>query len=189
MPGRRDPLFADWLHVAGRRVIIGFGLTVLFAWLVSLVAPSLERYRRGLLFVFLSMLVTTSLVSLLKSVSSIYCPWDLARYGGDILEALSIQHGWASGRCFPSGHASAGYALFALFFFARVYSPRWRWWVFGFALGMGLLFGITQQLRGAHFVSHDLWAASLSWTLSYLLARRMFDTVWLEQFRAKGATR
>jgi membrane-associated PAP2 superfamily phosphatase len=30
----------------------------------------------------------------------------------------------------------------------------------------GLLFGIAQQSRGAHFVSHDVWSAFLVWIIS-----------------------
>lgn len=173
---RNMPLLSDWLHVGGRRVIIAFGLVVLLLWLVSLTIPAWQRYRRGLLFLFLSMLLTTSLISLLKSVSSVYCPWDYVRYGGDISAAGLLDAGWASGRCFPSGHASAGYALFALFFAARRYAFVWRWWALGLALLVGLLFGLTQQFRGAHFLSHDLWAASLSWIVSFSLARRMLQS-------------
>jgi hypothetical protein len=28
---------------------------------------------------------------------------------------------------------------------------------------MGVVFGATQQLRGAHFLSHDLWTAAICW--------------------------
>ncbi len=28
------------------------------------------------------------------------------------------------------------------------------------------MFGIAQQARGAHFVSHDLWSAFLVWTVT-----------------------
>ena len=30
----------------------------------------------------------------------------------------------------------------------------------------GLMFGIAQQSRGAHFVSHDLWSAFLVWMIT-----------------------
>jgi hypothetical protein len=37
-------------------------------------------------------------------------------------------------------------------------------------LGLGLLFGTTQQLRGAHFLSHDIWTFALCWSINALLA-------------------
>ena len=38
-------------------------------------------------------------------------------------------------------------------------------------LGLGLLFGIGQQLRGAHFLSHDLWSLAICWTVSLVIFR------------------
>lgn len=76
---------------------------------------------------------------------------------------------------FPAGHASAGCAWVSLYFFALLLSPSWRWW--GLALGLvaGGVFGVTQQLRGAHFLSHVLWALATCRVLAlavYLCFRR-----------------
>lgn len=40
---------------------------------------------------------------------------------------------------------------------------------------LGLTFGITQQLRGAHFLSHDLWSAALCWAIAWETARLLLD--------------
>jgi membrane-associated PAP2 superfamily phosphatase len=32
-------------------------------------------------------------------------------------------------------------------------------------------FGIAQQFRGAHFLSHDLWTAMICWTVAFGLYR------------------
>jgi membrane-associated PAP2 superfamily phosphatase len=32
------------------------------------------------------------------------------------------------------------------------------------ALGIGLLFGIAQQVRGAHMLSHDLFTLAICWS-------------------------
>jgi membrane-associated PAP2 superfamily phosphatase len=37
------------------------------------------------------------------------------------------------------------------------------------ALGTGGLLGISQQLRGAHFMSHTLWTAWICWTTAWVL--------------------
>ena len=43
-------------------------------------------------------------------------------------------------------------------------------------LAAGLVFGISQQFRGAHFLSHDIWSLALCWYLSlgihYAIFRR-----------------
>ena len=36
-----------------------------------------------------------------------------------------------------------------------------------------MMFGIAQQLRGAHFLSHDLWALMLCWLVALAMHRVM----------------
>ena len=48
----------------------------------------------------------------------------------------------------------------------------------GLAVGLlaGGVFGFSQQLRGAHFLSHDLWTLATCWAVSlglYLLVERI----------------
>jgi len=47
--------------------------------------------------------------------------------------------------------------------------PSYRW--LGLAIGIlsGLIFGLTQQFRGAHFASHDLWSLAICWYISALM--------------------
>jgi len=109
------------------------------------------------------------------------CPWDLLRYGGHQPYIGLFSHRPADmpmTACFPAGHASAGYAWLSLYFFALLWRPAWRWTGLALGLGSGLLFGISQQLRGAHFLSHDLATALLCWLLSlglYVLVRHHLD--------------
>ena len=72
---------------------------------------------------------------------------------------------------FPPGHASAGYTWIASYFFFAAIRPQWRWAGLALGLGLGLTFGITQQFRGAHFLSHDLWTVMICWTVSFVLSR------------------
>ena len=43
-----------------------------------------------------------------------------------------------------------------------------RWWLAGAVL-MGLVLGGSQQVRGAHFMSHTLWTGWLCWTTGWLV--------------------
>ena len=73
------------------------------------------------------------------------------------------------GRCFPAGHASAGYAWVALYFFFLAAAPRWRW--LGLSTGLEYDPGIysdTAELvalarvaskYGGRYISHMRWAA------------------------------
>lgn len=131
-----------------------------------------RAWRWPLLYLVLTVALGTGLVSLLKSMTNMDCPWDLARYGG-LREYVGLfatrPHGMPRGVCFPAGHSSAGFAWIGLYFFARMVRPAWRW--YGLAIGLlaGAAFGLAQQLRGAHFLSHDLWTLAICWLLSLVL--------------------
>ena len=79
------------------------------------------------------------------------------------------------GRCFPAAHASSGYAFMALYFLGYERSRKLA--RFGLAAGLllGLIFGVAQQSRGAHFISHDLWSALFAWMIPLTLYAFTFD--------------
>lgn len=127
-------------------------------------------------------LLATATVALLKSGNATSCPWDMAEFGG---AAHPVWHwqGWAvgdggAGHCFPAGHATAGFAWLGGWFAWREVSAsiatRWLWG----ALATGLMLGLVQQWRGAHFASHTLWSGWICWMLA------SFSDRW---FAAKGA--
>ncbi|MGH8039815.1 MAG: phosphatase PAP2 family protein [Stenotrophomonas sp.] len=129
-------------------------------------------WRWPLLYLVLAVALGTGLVSLLKSVTHMDCPWDLTRYGGtrEFVGLLAARpHGMPTGVCFPAGHSSAGFAWVSLYFFALMVRPAWRWGGLAVGLLAGGVFGLSQQLRGAHFLSHDLWTLATCWTVSLLL--------------------
>lgn len=115
---------------------------------------------------WLSLLV----IDLMKLASQTSCPWDLAEFGGS---AIHVSH-WAwgvrdggVGHCFPAGHASAGFVFVAGFFAWHITSPSHarRW--FAGALVAGTVLGVSQQLRGAHYLSHTLWTAWVCWAIAW----------------------
>jgi membrane-associated PAP2 superfamily phosphatase len=166
------------IHDGGRLLVALLAGTVATAAVASLFAPRLARWRRGLWYVLGAALLSALCINLLKAFTHVACPWDLFRYGG----ALPYLHNFAprytslsEGACFPAGHASAAYAWLGAYYVAREYAPQWKGAVLTGVLGMGLLFGFSQQLRGAHFISHDLWTLGICWglaTVLYLVAFR-----------------
>ena len=120
----------------------------------------------------LGTLVALLVISILKLHSHTSCPWDLREFGG---VATHVSH-WAwgmldggTGGCFPAGHASAGFAFLGGFFVFRQVLPRTAArWLAG-ALVVGLIFGLAQQVRGAHYMSHTLWTAWLCWSTAAVL--------------------
>lgn len=158
------------LHRSGHDLSVAAWVGVLAAWSAALKRESLALWRKPLGYLALSVLVSTLLISWIKSWSNMDCPWDIEGLGGmrPYVELLAARPAWLpDGRCFPAGHASGGYAWMSLYFFCLLSRPQLRWLGLAAGLGAGLVFGIGQQLRGAHFLSHDLWTAMLCWLVAF----------------------
>ena len=172
----RDAWWASaLLHEGGRRLSILCWIAVCAAWAWTARSATYAAWRQPLGYLLVAVLMSTLLVSMVKRASGIDCPWDLQRYGGTRPEGLwfaVLSAGDAArGACFPAGHASAGYAWVAAWFAFAPVRPAWRIPALGVALAAGAAFGIAQQLRGAHFLSHDLGALALCVLVAGALAR------------------
>jgi membrane-associated PAP2 superfamily phosphatase len=110
-------------------------------------------------------------IALLRTVSQTSCPWDLRAFGG---EAQYVSHwlGWIAkdgghGHCFPALHATTGFAFVVGYFALRGTRPAAaRWWLV-VPLVAGILLGVSQQVRGAHFMSHTLWSGWICWMVAW----------------------
>ena len=162
-----EVLLHDWM----RRVAFAAAiwLAVGTAWPTGV----LRRLSRAARIQWLaSLLLGVAVINLLKHTSHSSCPWDLAEFGG---AANYVGH-WAwgladggPGRCFPAGHASAGFAFAGGFFALRPVSPRLALACLAIVATSGLVLGAAQQLRGAHFMSHTLWTGWLCWATASLV--------------------
>jgi membrane-associated PAP2 superfamily phosphatase len=69
----------------------------------------------------------------------------------------------------------------ALYFFFASVRPAWRRIGLAIGIGAGAILGVAQQLRGAHYLSHDLWTLAISWFVALgvhrLSVRRIGRTV------------
>lgn len=169
------PLRDHWflvqvMHEAPRRMA-WFLVLLLVASIWHPWGPLRRLQRSERLQLAATTLLALSVVSLLKYTSTTSCPWDLAEFGGTARHAshwaLGVLDG-GSGKCFPAGHASAGFAFMSGYFVLRGRHNRAaRLWLTGSLLA-GLALGWAQQARGAHFLSHTLWTGWLCWTTAWL---------------------
>lgn len=170
---------ASAMHRGGKTLswALVLGLLAMVRWPVGLFRE-LARAERWQLV--LGTLAAVGAVTLLKHASHTSCPWDLRAFGGT---AAHVSH-WAwgvrdggPGHCFPAGHASAAFAFVGGWFALRRRAPRAAACWLGAALAAGLAFGIGQQLRGAHFLSHTLWSGWVCWTVGWAVDALVRATV------------
>ena len=176
-PLRDHALLVQVLHRGGRvAAAVALAAQAVHALLPVLPTRSAAPVRAQRLLWLAMTLLGWMGVSWLKSKSSSSCPWDLAAFGG---AADYVGH-WSAwwrgiadggpGRCFPSGHAVAGFAFFSLAFLWRRHRPQLAARFAAAAFVSGSVLGATQVLRGAHFVSHVMWAAWCCWLLCAVVA-------------------
>ena len=162
------------LHKGVRKTLVLLTLLLLLTAIASHWLRRIKHLQRWFWYLLACFVTTPLLVAIAKKLTHMDCPWDVAALGGKYpyLHLLQAHPGsWPYGHCFPAAHASGGYALMALFFFCTANYPRWRIPALLLALSVGAISGFTQQLRGAHFLSHDLWTIAIAWLVSvtYLL--------------------
>jgi membrane-associated PAP2 superfamily phosphatase len=122
------------------------------------------------------MIASASAMRSLKDVTGIYCPVQLKEYGGFIVLHAKIQLGHlmiineGSGRCWPAGHATAGFAWLAIFFaFHQMGRRRAAYTALVAALLYGHFLGIVQVIRGQHFLSHQFYTMAFCWLIDLFL--------------------
>lgn len=155
-----------FVHTGGRWAIRAIVLASICVWAASFRLTCWCGLRRPAGYFAVASTLGIGIVGLLKTMTNVDCPWDLLPFGGQ----LPVVHlfadrpdGLRAGHCFPAAHSSSGYALVALYFAVRERSRRLA--LAGLAMGIvcGVVFGLAQQSRGAHFISHDVWSAFLVW--------------------------
>lgn len=166
----------DWwlqqvLHTGARQAAWAWMLALaVMAWRPRGALRMLPRADR--LGLVAGILLAALVVQLLKRSSLTSCPWDLQAFGGSARHVSHWRWGVADGgggHCFPAGHASTAFAFLAGFFWLRPWAPRAAClWLIATLLA-GLTLGAVQMARGAHFLSHVLWAGWFCWLAGGLL--------------------
>lgn len=165
---------SGWLelfgHRIGKSVVLGFWMLLVAAAIAAPALPQLKRHQLLLWTVVLAMALGPALVTLLKDINTRGCPWSLKDFGGTADYSAS----WFvarvdAGHCFPGGHAASGYSLTAIAFAGQVLQhPRLRRTGLWLGLSIGGAFSLLRVAQGAHFMSHNLWAAAIDMWMAAL---------------------
>jgi membrane-associated PAP2 superfamily phosphatase len=161
------------MHQWTKYLVALVAVTAVAGFAVTFIAPQLKPLRSLFLFIALALMLAPLTVAILKFFSARHCPWNLDIYGGFVPHVGLFDvfpRGTEPGHCFPAGHASTGFCLFAFHFLGRALGKP----VLaggGFALGLlaGLGLGWVRIVQGAHFLSHVLWSGLVCWIVITLL--------------------
>lgn len=178
LEGQQWALRSAWLtqtiiHDGGHDLAVGLYIAVLVLYLSAFKSSFLAKYKSGLAYLSLSLPIATLTVSLFKRLTTADCPWSVIDFGGQHVYQSWFYNLWSqiteAGHCFPAGHASSAYMFFGLYFFSHHYWPTKSTFILISVITMGLIFGFAQQLRGAHFISHDLTSALICWLVCWFI--------------------
>lgn len=172
--GRHSFWLEDVLHDRAKQAVYLIWAAAVWALAGSFFSARWYPWRRNLVYLLLALAASTAIVAPLKAATGMHCPWSLTQFGGQETFKALLAHnppGHKAGRCWPGGHASAGFSLLALFFALRDQHFRAARWALWAALGLGSLFSLGRMAQGAHFLSHNLWTLLIDWTICLLLYR------------------
>lgn len=148
-------------------LLIGF----LCRWIYLLKFHHDKKQRDYVGFVFLSSFFIVITVFFLKRWSTLPCPWNSVAFGGSI-NPPSLWQAFASDlprqKCFPAGHSSGGLCFLSMYFGHTVIYGKRNFKTLIPGLLIGVIFGITQQMRGAHYLSHDLTTILITIIISWI---------------------
>lgn len=176
-PYKEHWLTQNLLHIGGRNLVVAMAGLLALLLMVSFFWAGLKPYRKDLSYVLIAGLSGPALIGALKVLTHIYSPWDLQLFGGrlpyvrifDMVPPLATV-----GHAFPAAHAGGGFAWFSLYFALRQRGVTWSRFSLAIPLTLGVVFGLAQQARGAHFFSHDLFALAICWACSAAWAALFF---------------
>jgi membrane-associated PAP2 superfamily phosphatase len=166
-----------YLHDGGKTLTHIYGDLFIVGLILSFYKERFKPFRQDFIFIISAVILATSIVSFLKHATNINCPTNLTIFGGSATYVKIFEPrilGDKYGICWPSGHASAGFAFLSAYFVVVRHWPRYAWLALLGGLGMGILFGSVRMLQGQHFLSHTLWSGIICWVVMVLLAMVVF---------------
>ena len=158
------------LHDTLKNILLSAYLLIIFWYFIQ----SCMNKKQNIFFklAIFNVLLVVLAVSFLKQTTNVSCPWSLSMFGGDLEYHGTFkffQTNQYLGQCFPGGHVSSVYSFLGFYFYAKLFAANKAKFLLSAILIAGLMLDISQQLRGAHFFSHNLWTLIIAWLSSLSL--------------------
>jgi|WetSurMetagenome_2_1015567.scaffolds.fasta_scaffold33006_2 lipid A 4'-phosphatase len=163
----------DFLYRYGTILPIALAVSGFLMATYSMFSHKLVHWKNA--FVFLAVLMILGPGILVNAVFKDHWgrprPAEVETFGGTQKYLPVWERGNAGqDKSFPCGHASAGFFLFAPFFFLRKTSPKWAWVFLWVGMIYGVVMGIGRMAQGGHFATDVLWAGGMVYLLGLVLS-------------------
>lgn len=151
-------------HTYVKQLITAVYISFFALWILSFKVEKFKAKRWQYGYMFWVSMLCTCVIGLMKAHSSHACPWDMTQQTatGFVWDFSST-----AGHCFPGGHASTGFALITGFFVYRLNQKHRAWFYLYASLILGFAMGWAQMMRGAHFISHNLWTGWICLAINF----------------------
>lgn len=172
---------AELNHHYVKDLIILVYVIFFIIWLASFKVKKLRALRWSYGYFFGMVILSTSIIGLLKSQSAHACPWNITI---PTPQGFFWDFSATKGHCFPGGHASTGFALMAGYAVFRLSNKKRAYFFLVSGCILGFAMGWAQMMRGAHFLSHNLWTAWVIWLVNvifYFFNYKHFTTIHSSQ--------
>lgn len=179
-----EPVARVFLYTGPKIALASLAAASLIALMASFRWDWARRRRRGLALLLISLIIVPATIGALKTATNVACPTRSDRYGGNV-PTVALFERYPDGarpqerqRCFPAGHASGGFALFALVFLFEGQAARRR--AVAAALVIGGTMAAYKMAIGDHFLSHTLVTmeiAALIVALTGMAADRLAERI------------
>ncbi len=164
------PLWRFFYHAAPVvSAVLGLGALLIYGY--SRVSGRLRRLRPALMLIFLTFLLGAGVLvnAVFKDHWQHPRPRQTIELGGQRHYVPPLAMGHEGGKSFPSGHASVGFSLVALWFVWRRRHFRLAVLALLSSLALGLAMGVGRMAAGGHYFSDVLWSGIVVYATAMVL--------------------
>lgn len=174
--------FSEFFYEIATYPALALGFSALLLLPLSLFLEKMKALRKPLLLLVLTMALGAGLIvhTLLKDHWGRPRPKQVVEFNGKMpFQPFYVPDFQKEepARSFPCGHCTMGFYFFALgLIFQRLGWPKTSWFLFAFAICLGMAMGWARMSQGGHFFSDVLASGLIMWIVAKGLDLLIYKT-------------